>query len=34
MRDHVNAVAIVNNTLTLETTNSGPVAYSDVKAVN
>ena len=34
MRDHVNAVAIVNNTLTLETTYSGPVAYSDVKAVN
>jgi flagellar basal-body rod modification protein FlgD len=34
MRDHVNAVAIVNNKLTLETTYSGAVAYSDVKAVN
>ena len=34
MRDHVNAVAIINNTLTLETTYSGPVAYTDVKAVN
>jgi flagellar basal-body rod modification protein FlgD len=34
MRDHINAVAIVNNTLTLETAYSGAVAYSDVKAVN
>ncbi len=34
MRDHVNAVAIVNNKLTLETTYSGAVAYTDVKAVN
>jgi flagellar basal-body rod modification protein FlgD len=34
MRDRVNAVAIVNNKLTLETAYSGAVAYSDVKAVN
>jgi flagellar basal-body rod modification protein FlgD len=34
MRDHVNAVAIVNNVLTLETAKSGPVDYSTVKAVS
>ena len=33
MRDHVNAVAIVNNQLTLETTNAGAVPYTSVKAV-
>jgi flagellar basal-body rod modification protein FlgD len=34
MRDHVNAVAIVNNKLTLETVKSGPVDYATVKAVS
>jgi flagellar basal-body rod modification protein FlgD len=34
MRDHVNAVAIVNNKLTLETAKSGPVDYATVKAVS
>jgi flagellar basal-body rod modification protein FlgD len=34
MRDHVYAVAIVNNKLTLETAKSGPVEYSTVKAVS
>ena len=34
MRDHVNAVSNVGNVLTLQTTKSGPVAYSDVKAVS
>ena len=34
MRDHVNAVAVVNNRLTLETAHSGAVDFSNVKAVN
>jgi flagellar basal-body rod modification protein FlgD len=34
MRDHVYAVAIVNNKLTLETAKSGPVEYSTVRAVS
>jgi flagellar basal-body rod modification protein FlgD len=34
MRDHVYAVSIVNNQLTLQTAASGPVAYSNVRAVN
>ena len=34
MRDHVNAVSVVDNRLTLETTNAGRVDYANVKAVN
>ena len=34
MRDHVYAVSIENNRLTLQTSNSGPVEYSTVRAVN
>ena len=34
MRDHVYAVAIVNNKLTLETAKSGQVEYSTVKAIS
>ena len=34
MRDHVNAVSTVGNVLTLQTSKSGPVAYTDVKAVS
>jgi flagellar basal-body rod modification protein FlgD len=34
MRDHINAVSIVNNKLTLQTSFSGPVDYTTVKAVN
>ncbi len=34
MRDHVDAVAIVNNKLTLETAKSGQVEYSTVKAIS
>jgi flagellar basal-body rod modification protein FlgD len=34
MRDHIYAVSIVNNKLTLETAKSGPVEYSTVRAVS
>ena len=34
MRDHVQAVSLVNNTLTLQTASSGPIEYSKVRAVN
>ena len=34
MRDRVNAVSADGGTLTLELTNSGSVAYSDIKAFN
>lgn len=34
MRDRVSAVSIVNNQLTLQTVQSGPVAYANVKAVS
>jgi flagellar basal-body rod modification protein FlgD len=34
MRDHINAVSIVNGKLTLQTSYSGPVDYTTVKAVN
>lgn len=34
MRDHIDAVSIVNNKLTLQTSFSGPVDYTTVKAVS
>jgi flagellar basal-body rod modification protein FlgD len=34
MRDRVEAVSTIGNLLTLETTLSGPIPYSDVKAFN
>jgi len=34
MRDHVQAVSLVGNTLTLQTAISGPIEYAKVRAVN
>jgi flagellar basal-body rod modification protein FlgD len=34
MRDHVDAVSIVNGVLTLQTSVSGPIDYTTVKAIN